>query len=458
MPRTDLTDGSIYRRMLSLSVPMMAGIFSAIAFNLADTYFVSRLGTPELAAISFTFPVVMVLIGVAWGLGTGTVSVVSRAVGRGDERFVKRLCTDGLMLGFLSVLVLAGIGMVTIDPVFRALGAGDSLIPLIRSYMEIWYAGMVFLVVPMVATACIRANGDTRTPAVIIIGATVSNVILDPILIFGWMGIPAMGLRGAAVATVIARAGTMVAVLFVLHKRENLLVLSIPKPGEVWRSWKAIGVVAIPATVTNVFVPLGSAVITRFVADFGQSAVAAWGVGLRISAFVLIPINGYCSGLVPFVGQNWGAGLLQRVRTARNLGYGFGLAWGALSVVILSALAEPIAALFTDENAVASEIVRFLRIVPFGYALVGVFNVTDETLNAIGRPVLAALQTFIQTFALAIPLATYGGKVGGLDGLFLGLVAADWGGALFGVLASAWACRACYIERDVQLETARAST
>ena len=402
--------------MVALSVPMMAGIFSAIAFNLADTYFVAMLGTEELAAMSFTFPVVMVLIGVAWGLGTGTISVVSRAVGSGDTTFVKRLCTDSLTLGFLIVVVLAGLGMFTIDPMFRFLGASEDLLPLITDYMEIWYFGMIFLVVPMVANASIRATGDTRTPALIIIAATVSNIVMDPILIFGWMGIPAMGLRGAAIATVIARSGTMVATLLILHYREHLLDLRMPKFSEVWTSWKAIGEVAIPATVTNIFVPFGSAVITWLVAEHGPSAVAAWGVGSRLSAFVLIPINGYCSGLVPFVGQNWGAGLLDRVRSARNLG--FGLVWGILTLALLTLWGDRIAALFTSDEVVRVEITRYLSVIPFGYALVGVFNVTDETLNTIGRPILAKTQTFVHTFALAIPLALYGGRVAGLDGVY----------------------------------------
>jgi putative MATE family efflux protein len=342
-------------------------------------------------------------------------------------------------------LVLAGLGMLTINPMFRYLGASDDLLPLIADYMEVWYLGIIFLVVPMVANASIRACGDTRTPALIIVAATASNIVMDPILIFGWMGIPAMGLRGAAIATVIARSATMVATLLILHYREHLLDLRIPKFSEVWTSWKAIGEVALPATITNILLPFGSAVITRLVAEHGPSSVAAWGVGSRLSAFVLIPINGYCSGLAAFVGQNWCAGLLDRVRSARNLGYGFALAWGILTLAVLALWGDRIASLFTSDEVVRSEITRYLAILPFGYALVGVFNVTEETLNTIGRPILAATQTFVHTFALAIPLALYGGRVAGLDGIYYGIVAADWGGGLFGLGAAAWSCRACFV-------------
>lgn len=450
-----LTQGSVPGTMFRLSVPMMGGIFSAIAFNLADTYFVSELGTRELAAMSFTFPVVMVLVGVAWGLGSGMTASVSRAIGEGDEERVVRLSSDGLMLGLVSVMILASVGMVTIEPVFGALGADSDLLPLIAEYMFIWYPGMVFLVVPMVGNATIRATGDTKTPAMIIIGATVFNVILDPVLIFGWFGAPALGLRGAALATVIARGTTMVATVLVLYSRERLLDLRPPSIRDVWASWKTIGSVAVPATATNLFTPAASAVITRLIAGHGAAAVAAWGAGSRISAFVLIPILGYCSGLAPFVGQNWGAGLLDRVKTARNIGYASALGWGVLAVVGLRFFGEHVAGLFSQNSEVVKEIAHYLSIVPLGYAMVGTMSVTEETLNSVGHPVLASVQTLIYSFAMAIPLALAGGAWWGLTGLFLGLVVADWGGGIFGIASTAWSCRACFLDREVDSASTR---
>ena len=118
-----LTEGPIVQTLVGLAGPMVIGLFSVMAFNLTDTYFVSQLGTLELAAMSFTFPVVSVLFGVTMGLSTGTVSVVSRAIGRGEMDRVKRVSSDSLLLAFIVVLVLAGVGVLTIDPLFRAMGA-----------------------------------------------------------------------------------------------------------------------------------------------------------------------------------------------------------------------------------------------------------------------------------------------------------------------------------------------
>ena len=323
-----LTNGPIIRTLAGLSGPMVIGLFSVMAFNLTDTYFVSQLGTRELAAMSFTFPVVSVLYGVSMGLGTGTVSTIARAIGRGETANVRRVCSDSLMLSFVTVFVVAAVGVLTIDPLFRALGAGDDVLPLIHEYMVIWYPGVVFLVVPMVANAAIRASGDTKIPALIMTCGMTLNVILDPVMIFGLLGFPRMELAGAVWATVVARACTMVASIAILHFRVGLLDFSRPKLRSVLASWRQVTAIAIPASLTNVMPSIATGFMTRLIAAYGASAVAAWGASSRISYFVLIPVFALCSGLVPFIGQNWGAEEFGRVRTARGYGYRIALGLG----------------------------------------------------------------------------------------------------------------------------------
>lgn len=217
-----LTEGQVPLQLLALTLPMVWGIFAVLAFSLADTYFVAQLGTKELAAISFTFPVVTVLGSVAMGLGTGASSVIARAIGEGNRRQVQRLTTDSLLLSLLIVVFLASLGLATVDPLFAALGAGSELLPLIRDYMEIWYLGMVFLVIPLVGNSAIRASGNTLLPSLIMTLAAAANILLDPLFIFGWGPFPALGIKGAAIASTIARAGTLLTTLAFLHFRERL--------------------------------------------------------------------------------------------------------------------------------------------------------------------------------------------------------------------------------------------
>ena len=431
MARAKLTTGPVSRALFSLAMPMIIGLLSVIFFNLADTYFVSRLGTAELAAMSFTFPVVMVLFGVSFSLSTGTTSLVSRAIGRGDEGAIKRIASDSLTLSFIVVAIVAGVGMVTIDPLFTLMGASPEVLPLIRDYMFIWYPGIAFLVVPMVANASIRASGDTKFPAMMMVGAMVTNLVLDPIMIFGMFGFPRMELKGAAWATVISRGGTMVAALAILHFRERLLDFRTASLGQVWQSWRAILGIAVPVGATNIMQPVAMAVVTRLIAQFGPGAVAAWGAGERITAFALIPVMAVCSALVPLVGQNWGAQEYDRVNEARRYAYLFSVGWGLLVLGGMWLVAESVATVFSTEPGVLEEIMRYLWIMPFGYALYGVLNVSEETLNAVGRPLVAALQTLIHMFVFYAPLALLGAYLLGFAGLLWGVTVANLlGGAV----------------------------
>ncbi|MEL7053459.1 MAG: MATE family efflux transporter, partial [Cyanobacteria bacterium J06588_5] len=138
-----LIEGPIGKQLFKLTLPMVGGIFALVAFNLADTYFVGQLGTTQLAAMSFTFPVVMTLGSLALGLGVGASSIIARAIGQGDRSRVQRFTTNSLTLGLSMVALLSAIGLLTIDPLFRLLGAGPETLPFIREYMQIWYFGMV---------------------------------------------------------------------------------------------------------------------------------------------------------------------------------------------------------------------------------------------------------------------------------------------------------------------------
>ena len=435
-----LTEGPVARTLAGLSLPMVAGLFSILAFNLADTYFVSQLGTRELAAMSFTFPVVFAMFGIAMGLGTATTSSVSRAIGRGEPQRVGRLTTDSFILSFLTVLIFAAIGMATIEPLFRALGAGEEVLPLINDYMLIWYPGMVFLVIPMVTNAAIRATGNTRFPALIMIIGTSLNFLLDPILIFGWFGVPRLELKGAAIATVIARAITLVASLVIVHFKERLLDLSLPKVKDVIQSWKQISAIAIPAAMTNIVQPISFGIVTRIVALHGEAAIAAWGAGTRVTAFVLIPVYALCSGLVPFVGLNWGASKFHRVRTASRYSYRFAFLWGLLMLAAMSATAEWVALIFSAEEAVVERIVLYLWILPIAYGMSGIFDIAEEIMNAIGKPLAAALQTLIHMLVFYLPLAMAGSRWLELTGLFSGLAIADILGGLLGITMVRFLC------------------
>ena len=403
-----LTRGPVGGQLLALAIPMTWGMFAIVAFNLADTYFVGQLGTLPLAAISFTFPVVMTVGSIAIGLGVGAASVISRAIGSGDKRMVQRLTTDSLTLALLCVGIFILIGMTTIDPLFRAMGATDEVLPMVREYMQVWYFGMIFLVVPMVGNNAVRASGDTIYPSLIMTVSAAINVCLDPILIFGLCGLPRMGLRGAAVATVISRALSMIAALMVLHYRKKMLSLTWPGLHEVIHSWKKVLHVGIPAAGMFTIIPVSAGVITAMMASFGPEAVAAFGVATKIESFCFIVLFALSTSIAPFIGQNFGAGHHDRMDHGLKMVFIFSLCWGAAIAVVLAIWGERFSSLFDTNPAVIKVATTYLLIVPASYGFHGVTLMASSAFNALGKPLPAIILTFVRVMVLYIPLAWLG--------------------------------------------------
>lgn len=396
---------------------MIFGIFSMVAFNLVDTYFVGRIGTPELAALSFTLPVVLVLGAIGMGMSMGASAVVSRAIGEGDQAKVQRLTVDSLILATLFAGLFVVIGLLTMDPLFRLLGAEGEVLELVKEYMYIWYIGVIFVMVPFVGNSAIRASGDTRTPAIIMVSMVGLNILLDPLLIFGYGPIPELGLAGAALATVFARAISLFLGLWVLN-RMKMLTLRIPTLRKLWTSWKSILSIGLPAAATNLVVPLSTALITQLVSTYGDEAVAGLGVSSRIDLFAIMVVVALSTVMGPFVGQNMGAGNYKRLATGVARGQRFSIFWGLGMLVLLGTSARWIAPIFSDNEKVIETIVLYLSIAPFGYAARCVYAIGNTILNVMDQPLIASGITLVQMFLVYLPMAYLGSYLFGLGGVF----------------------------------------
>ena len=262
---------------------------------------------------------------------------------KGDYKEVKRLTTDALILSIIIVMVFVIVGLSTIRPTFNLIGADKNLVSLISEYMKIWYLGVLFVIIPMVGNNAIRATGDTITPSIIMIFSALINVILDPILIFGWGPFPRLELEGAAIATVIARASAMCASLWVLIYKYKMITVQRTKLKTIFESWKRILYISLPAAATNIIMPVSLGVITRLVAAYGIAAVAGFGVCFKIEMFVFAVIMALSTVMVPFVGQNFAAGEVQRVRTSIKYSFRFSLVWGVFSYFVFLLLSRQIA-------------------------------------------------------------------------------------------------------------------
>jgi len=424
-PKKDLLRSPVGRTLVELALPMTVGLTAVILFNVVDTFWVGRLGAHELAAMSFTFPVVYFVMSLTLGMGVGVTASISRAIGLGDRTRVRRLTTDGLVLANSIVVVLAVGGLFTIDPLFKALGATPDLLPLVRRYMVPWYLAIGFLVIPMVGNSAIRATGDTKTPSLIMVIAGVVNAALDPFLIFGIGPFPRLDLQGAAIASAISWTTTFGAAFWILARREHMLDLSRPRFADVWHSWKTILYVSVPAAATNVMVPLAAGILTRMASAFGPKIVAAYGVGTRIEALSMIGAASLAAAVAPFAGQNFGAGNVERLHAAFRFVTRVCLGYGVFIAAVLALAARPLARVFNDDPEVIANITHYVTIIPISYGFFGTMLVINSMFNGLNRPLKAAVIIILRLFVLAVPLAWLGARFAGVTGLFIGIAAAN---------------------------------
>ena len=435
MGRRPLTEGGVGWHLIQLTLPMVWGIFSMIAFNLADTYYIARLGTAPLAAISFTFPVVTTLASLGMGLGVGASSVIARAIGQQQPDQVKCLTTSSLLLTLgVSLLISLG-GILTMNPLFTAMGATPEVLGLIRQYMLIWYPGLLFVALPTVGNFILRAAGDMVFPGLVLTVAAAVNLVLDPILIFGWVGFPRMEMQGAALATVIARALSWVACLLVLVYRERMVMGRLPATKDCFSAWRDILYVGLPAGAANTINPISVGILTALLAVFGKEAVAAFGIAARMKSFATIPLVALATSIGPFVGQNWGAQQLQRVQRALRLGALFSIGWGLLTALGLALCAPWIAAQFSHDPQVTRVAIRYMQIVPISYAGLGLILVVNYSTNALGKPLPGMVLLLLRTVVLHLPLAYVGRALWGINGIFIATCLSD---LLIGVGAYLW--------------------
>ncbi|GGE83953.1 MATE family efflux transporter [Shewanella carassii] len=419
--RHGLLSQPIGRVLLNMSVPNMLGILTVLGFNLVDTYFISKLGTEALAAISFTFPVTLVVSSIAIGIGAGVSTNLGRLIGGGHAPKAKVFLHDALLLTFMLTAGLSLLGSLCIDPLFSLLGAKDDILPLVHDYMNLWYLGAPLLVLLMVGNQGLRATGDTRSPAAILSLAALINLILDPLLIFGIGPFPRLEIQGAAAATLLSWLVALSLSSYLLVVKRHMLVAAGWCFSRFADNWKQLAHIAQPAALMNLINPLANAVMMAMLARIDHAAVAAFGAGTRLESLLLIVVMGLSSSLVPFIAQNLGAGQKERAREALLRSLKFVLLFQTLLYIPLALLAPQIAALFSTDPQVLEWLSFYILVLPAAYGPLGVVIIVATSLNAYHRPMASLVLNLCRLFLLMLPLAALGAFLGGVKGLMLAL-------------------------------------
>lgn len=426
----EILNGPIGPVLVRMTLPMILGISVMILFQAVDTFFVSLLGTAELAAISFTFPVTYAISNLGVGFGIGVSILLARVIGRDEMQEARHISRDTLLLCILIMVIVAIIGLLTVDPLFHLLGATEETLPFVHDYMDVWYISFGMMIMLIVGNGILRAKGDMRLPSVLLIVSSLSNAVLDPVLIFGLGPVPAMGVRGAAIATAIAWTLSFMGSIWIMRVREEILDFSLPDLHKMLQFWRKLCKVSLPISITNMLNPIAAIVLTALIARYGEYAVAGLGAGTRIEAVAMVVCIALTSALSPYLSQNLGAGKIDRARRALRISLCFAFLFQLALYPVIVLTSPWLAGIFSDDAAVIRVTETFLWIMPAGFAFYSVLIVMNTGFNAAHQSHKTLLACLIRLFLCYAPGVWLGGHWFGIHGLFFGAVAGNGLGAL----------------------------
>ena len=424
--------------------PFSIAVIALISTGIVDTIYLGRLSDPNrprlaimaLAALGFAFPISFIGNSANIGLGAGTMSAVSRALGQDDPEKARRHAAAAILLGLFVMSILVSLMLMSAPYILPIAGATGEVANMAFGYLLIIMPGLVLVSVASMSNNILRAGGEALLPSSIMILGALVNVVLDPFLIFGWGPFPRMELRGAALATFVGNAvGAAYGFYIVLFRRKAIDFIGMTF-GSLKHAWSIIGQVGIPAAGTNIIVPVGTFAAVAIIGNvLGETDVAAFTVASRaelISVGLLYALSA-CIGAI--TGRNGGAGKTDRVREAFRVCYKICFVWGTALAILLALFAPQIASVFTNDEILVAKIIPYFYIVPVTVFAYGFVFVSAAGLNALGRPLFGLVYTIIRSLILYIGLIAIGVWTAGLVGAFVGVAVAN---IVSGLIAIFW--------------------
>jgi putative MATE family efflux protein len=428
-----MTEGAVGPLLVRLTIPIAWGVLALLGYRLAEAWFIAKLGPVALAAVSFAFPVTMVVLSISIGLGAGTSSVIARAIGAREEG-VPRLVADALILTALVGTACAVLGMAGAPFLARMLGAGPDIAPSIVLYLRVWLPSAVLVLISQVGLSAARAAGDAAFQGAAMVTSALLNLAFAPLMITGIFGLHGFGLIGAPLSSLMAWIALLIATFWRLVQMD-LLAFDHIEWGEFAASSRRILRVGLPAAGTNAVIPVATGIVTRLLSPFGPMAVAGFGLGSRVESLAMVLFFALSAVMNPFAGQCAGAGCIDRVREAMRVTAWFCAIFGAFLAAGLYTGRFWIAGQFTADPRVLASATLYLALVPLSYGPGGVIAIANAAFNGMNRPLSAVAVSVARTLVVNVPVAWVGGRLFGVAGVFLGICVSN---VVVGIASFAW--------------------
>jgi putative MATE family efflux protein len=452
----DLTSGGIVKPLLYLSFPIIVTNLFQTAYNLADTFWLGQYNTTALAAISFAFPMVFLLISLAIGLSVAGSVLVAQHTGADQEREAEYAASQTVVFSVAVSIILGAVGYLFVDEYLVLLGASENVVPVATSYMKIISMGLFAMFGFAVFISLMRGYGDTVTPMLVMFGSVVLNIILDPILIFGFENNPLFGylglrgletflfeltgyvgsgIEGAAIATVFSRILALVVGLVIMFRGERGVQIHLDQMLPDLEYARRLIDIGVPASVESAGIALSTNVLLFIIAAFSPMVVAAYGIGTRVFSVIFLPAIAFSQGVETMTGQNIGAGKYDRAERTNHFSAKVMLVGLTAIGGIVFLAARPIAAVFTTDPAVVDITTVFIQYTAFTFGGIGVRRAYTGGFRGAGKTVIAAVIAVSVLGLVRLPVAWIGAKLLGPPGIWIAFAISNVGG---GVVSYLW--------------------
>lgn len=391
--------------LLSMAVPMMISMLVQALYNIVDSIFVSRICEDALTAVSMAFPWQNIIIAIAVGFGVGINALLSRALGQKNAERVNQVAVNGLLLAGLSYLLVLVAGLLGIRAYMRTQTDIESIVNYGITYLNICILCSFGVFVEITFERFLQATGRTVYSMITQLAGALTNIILDPILIFGLLGFPKLGIAGAAWATVIGQCvGAVVAVMLNHFKNPevHLRLLHIRPNGRLMGEITAI---SIPSIIMSCISSLTCFVMNMILIAYSSTAVAVFGVYFKLQSFVFMPVFGLNNGMVPIIAYNYGAQKPERIHKTIRLGMAYAVAIMAVGLLVFQLIPKQLLLMFDASDAMLGIGAPALRIMSLAFVFAGVGIASSSACQAFGYSVYSMLISIARQIVVLIPAA-----------------------------------------------------
>ena len=392
----NLLKDNIPKLVRNLAIPAMVGTLFQTLYNVVDTFFAGKISPEALSALSKSFPIYFIIIATSIGVTVAGTSLIGNSIGEKNNKKTLNYFTHIIYYGILISIFITFLGLYFSEEVFFLMGSTNEVVLLGLEYTNIIYTGSILFILVVSLNSLLHAEGDTKTYRNVLVLSFLLNIIFNPILIFGFLFIPAFGVKGIGIATIISQLVAFLIILFKVLKNERVRKITkkylIPK----FSYFKNIFFQSMPISVSICGYALAAAIIFTYVGQSGEYAVAGYGVGTRIEQVVLLPILGINTAIISIIAQNYGANNLYRIKETyfTAIKYAFIIMITAGTLVFLSA--SIITSFFSNDPEVIEYGKRYLKISAFVLPAYPVFFLSNGFFMALKKSENAMISNFFR--------------------------------------------------------------